>query len=71
MTKEKYHIKRLRREIRKAKEYLQETDYIVIKIAELKDDSLLVKYESELAKRKESRALINRLEEEIKEYETL
>lgn len=65
-------INNLEQEITEAKEYLKETDYIVIKINEYKlqdipVDSLLIQYSSELAEREAKRELINTLEQEIKD----
>ena len=50
------------KKIAEAQAYLSSTDWIVTKIAELKDASLEDKYKEELHKRTEMRSIINSLE---------
>lgn len=55
-------------EIDKCKRYLTQTDYIALKLAEADDnkkEALKQLYKEELAKREETRTLINTLEKQL------
>ncbi|MCR4661681.1 MAG: hypothetical protein K5765_06780 [Clostridia bacterium] len=68
-TEEQLHLKQIRSQIGQLKRDLSDTDWVIVKIAESTDEdeiaSLRSKYASVIQERKQKRALINELEQEL------